>query len=69
MLSALETAAAETVYMGDSGTDIEFAHRAGMIAAAAPWGYRSIEELAGQAPDLLPAVPTDLLKMLDKRIF
>ncbi|MDE7242537.1 MAG: HAD family hydrolase [Oscillospiraceae bacterium] len=64
VLEALRVTAAEIVYAGDSGTDVEFAHRAGMLAAATPWGYRSREELAGKSPEFLPAGPAELMKLL-----
>lgn len=44
---------AEMAYVGDSGTDVQFARACGMAAGAVPWGYRSRESLAAQGPDLL----------------
>ena len=35
----------EIAYVGDSGTDMTFAIAAGMVPVAAPWGYRSREQL------------------------
>ena len=64
VLETLGVSANEIVYAGDSGLDVEFAHRAGMLAAATPWGYRSREELMGKLPEFLPANPLELLDML-----
>ena len=63
-LAALGLPPAEIAYVGDSGTDMTFAKAAGMLAVAAPWGYRSREELAACGADLLPDSPTQLGKAL-----
>ena len=41
-----------------------FARAVGMLPAAAPWGYRSREELAASGAVLMPDGPEDLLKLL-----
>ena len=41
-----------------------FAHAAGMLAAAAPWGYRSREELLEKGASLMPDSPEGLLTLL-----
>ena len=51
-------------YVGDSGTDISFAKAVGMLPAAAPWGYRTRQELADQGAVLLPENPTELAQQL-----
>lgn len=35
----------ETVYVGDSDVDVEFARNAGMRCVCVTWGYRTVEEL------------------------
>lgn len=64
VLDALAMRPEEIVYVGDSGTDMVFAHAAGMRAAAAPWGYRSREELKETGADWMPADPEELLALL-----
>lgn len=50
VMDALRVSADETVYVGDSGQDIECAHRAGARSAAALWGTVSREVLLSQGP-------------------
>lgn len=64
VLAALGLPPAEIAYVGDSGTDMAFARAVGMLPAAAPWGYRSREELAREGAVLLPESPTQLLCLL-----
>jgi len=64
VLAALDLQPAEIAYVGDSGTDMQFAHAAGMTAVAAPWGYRAREELAAMGADLMPDSPAELPAML-----
>ena len=64
VLAALPFPAGEMAYVGDSGTDMRFAREVGMVPAAAPWGYRSREELVAQGAVLTPENPVELLRML-----
>ena len=64
VLEALGCSPSEAAYVGDSGTDMVFARAVGMLPAAAPWGYRSREELAASGAVLMPDGPEDLLKLL-----
>ena len=66
VLEALALAPEEIAYVGDSGTDMQFAHAAGMTAAAAPWGYRSRTELVEMGADLVPDSPKELLTLLSE---
>lgn len=68
VLEALGLLPSEIAYVGDSGTDMQFAHAAGMTAAAAPWGYRSKEELVEMGADLVPDRPEELLALLAAKI-
>ena len=48
------------MYLGDSGTDMETAHGAGMFAVGVLWGYRSQEELAAAGARRLLQHPSEL---------
>lgn len=64
ILEALNLPPAEIAYVGDSGTDMAFARAAGMLPAAAPWGYRSREDLAENGAVLMPEDAGELLSLL-----
>jgi phosphoglycolate phosphatase len=54
----------ETLYVGDSGVDMQTANNAGMYAVGALWGFRSKEELTSNGAMYLIKKPLDLLKIL-----
>jgi phosphoglycolate phosphatase len=56
---------AECLYVGDSGTDMQTAHAAGMCAVGALWGFRSREELLQDGAQHLLTKPGDLLHLLN----
>lgn len=64
VLEMLELPASEIAYVGDSGTDMRFAREVGMLPAAAPWGYRSRQELLENGAVLAPSSPEELLALL-----
>lgn len=64
VLEALGLQPDEIAYVGDSGSDMVFARNAGMVAVAAPWGYRSREELVASGAQHVPATPMDILNIL-----
>ena len=64
VLAQLNLPPEEIAYVGDSGTDITFALVVGMLPAAAPWGYRSRQELADRGAVLLPENPAELTEQL-----
>ena len=68
VLETLGLLPAELAYVGDSGTDVQFARACGMTAAGVPWGYRGWEELAAGKPDLLPETMEALAAGLIARI-
>ena len=35
----------ESVYVGDSDVDVQFAHNAGMRCVSVNWGFRTVEEI------------------------
>lgn len=64
VLAAMGLEAGAIAYVGDSGTDMVFARAAGMLPVAAPWGYRSREELVEQGALLVPGRPAELEDLL-----
>lgn len=54
----------ETVFMGDTGTDMKTASAAGMIPAGVLWGFRSKEELIENGAKILLHRPQDILQHL-----
>ena len=55
-------------FVGDSGTDMTFAKNAGFLPIAAPWGYRSREELIECGAALVADDAAGLLQLLIERI-
>lgn len=53
----------EIVYLGDSGSDMETAVRAGMYPVGALWGFRDADELTEHGAELLIQSPAELLKL------
>lgn len=49
------------VYLGDTRTDMQTAHAAGLHAVAAGWGFQPREDLLQEQPDHLIDHPQDLL--------
>lgn len=50
VLSELQVSAARAAHVGDSQTDVEAAHNAGVAAWAVPWGYNAGRRIADAAP-------------------
>jgi len=55
----------ETLYLGDTGTDMQTAVSAGMAAIGATWGYRSADELLAHGAVRLISKPEELLQLLN----
>lgn len=60
----LGVAVEECAYVGDSGIDMEFATRAGMLAVGVTWGFRSEAELRENGARRLFSRPGELLDLL-----
>ena len=64
IMQALGCKPEETVYIGDSGVDVQTARNAGIAAVAVAWGFRSREELRAEAPDALADTAEALAEIL-----
>ena len=56
--------AEDCVYVGDSDTDIETGHMAGMPSIGASWGFRGREFLEEHGADMIADTPEELLPLL-----
>ncbi|MFB0920326.1 MAG: HAD family hydrolase [Oscillospiraceae bacterium] len=63
-LSAMDTAKASAVYIGDSEVDIETAKNTGVDCICVSWGYRSRQELTAQGAKVIIDTPEELLGLL-----
>ncbi|MCD8007088.1 MAG: HAD-IA family hydrolase [Oscillospiraceae bacterium] len=53
----------ETIHIGDSGTDIETAHNAGIKCIACTWGFRSRQSLIDAGADFIADEPREILEI------
>lgn len=56
----LGTRPQDTVFVGDSGVDMQTAKAAGMTAAGVSWGFRSVQELTDNNADIIVHKPLEL---------
>lgn len=63
-LDALGAARAETVYLGDSGVDMQTARNGGVLAVGVLWGFRDRAELLENGAQALIAAPDELYALL-----
>lgn len=54
----------ETIYLGDSGIDMESAYMAGMLAAGATWGFSDKEELEKFGAKVFVTTPFELIAFI-----
>lgn len=59
---------ADCAYVGDSGIDMEFATRAGMLSVGVTWGFRSEAELQENGAKLLFSQPHQLRSLLGEEL-
>ncbi|MBO7168735.1 MAG: HAD family hydrolase [Rikenellaceae bacterium] len=57
--------AADTLFIGDSGVDMQTAHAAGATSVGCAWGFRSREELAENNADHIISHPSELIALCD----
>jgi len=62
----LGVGAANVYFVGDSGSDMETAVRAGMIPVGVLWGFRNKEELVQCGAQFIIRRPADLLRIVDE---
>lgn len=56
----------ECVYVGDTRTDMETGHRAGMFTVGVLWGFRGLEELKKYKADRIISDPLELLELFEE---
>ena len=64
ILAQLNLSAADCLYVGDTDTDMETGHNAGMDTVGVLWGFRGEEELRKHHADHIIAHPLEMLKLL-----
>ena len=60
ILAELGVTKEETVYVGDTGTDMETGRRAGLFTIGVSWGFRTEEELRSTGADAVVQHPDEL---------
>ena len=68
ILAQAKTAKADTLYIGDSGVDMETARRACVDAVGVTWGFRSKKELVEYHADAIVNNPVDILTIVENGI-
>ncbi|MBS3779678.1 MAG: HAD family hydrolase [Desulfovermiculus sp.] len=69
LLSALEVCCADpehSLYVGDSGVDVQAARWAGLWAVGAEWGFRTREELLDHGAEYVAQHPLEVLEIADR---
>lgn len=56
----------ECLYFGDSASDMEAGHNAGMKTVAVMWGYQPHERLMSASPDYVIETPKDMLEFVER---
>ncbi len=64
ILTAAGETAEHTLYIGDSGVDMQTAQNAGVKACGVTWGFRSRDELAAYRPAYLIDTPQQLVDLI-----
>ncbi len=63
ILSKCPTPKASVLYVGDSGVDMDTAHRAGVTSVGVTWGFRPVYELNEHFADHIAHRPDSILEM------
>lgn len=66
ILSINPTPKAETLYVGDSGVDMETARRACIESVGVTWGFRPVSELRDHHADRIIYNPADIIPIVTK---
>lgn len=64
VLAATGICREETLYIGDSGVDMQTASRAGVVSVGVAWGFRPQEELKEQGADFIARRAEDILEIV-----
>ncbi|NLI53285.1 MAG: HAD-IIIA family hydrolase [Clostridiales bacterium] len=54
----------ESVYVGDSDVDVQFAHNAGMRCVSVDWGFRSVEEILAAGATCITSDPAKVPELV-----
>ncbi len=57
------TPKAQVLYVGDSGVDMETAHRAGVESVGVTWGFRPVHELTSALADHIISSPAEIIEL------
>ena len=68
ILAQAKVAKADTLYVGDSGVDMETARRACIDSVGVTWGFRSKKELVEYHADVIVNNPVDILDVVENGI-
>jgi phosphoglycolate phosphatase len=68
ILSQAKVSKADTLYIGDSGVDMEAGRRACVDTVGVTWGFRSKKELVEYHADAIVNNPVDILDIVDNGI-
>ena len=63
ILSKCPTPKREVLYVGDSGVDMETAHRAGITSVGVTWGFRPVYELTEHFADHIAHTPAGIFEL------
>jgi len=58
----------ETLYIGDSGVDMETASNSGLVSIGVTWGFRPREELETAGASYIVDTPDDILEIINNQI-
>ena len=68
ILSQAKVAKQDTLYMGDSGIDMEAARRACVDSVGVTWGFRPVKELKENHANVIINKPIDILPIIENGI-